>query len=200
MLVHIRKYGGCGKVSSTARLGATPPRLRIFTGARSTKMISVAAKGDIRINCRLWWRPRAAEGQARRIAKTLSDVGDPSGCAKHTCSDLQTSGRRIANIRPTGARSLQMALGHKLRIIAIEPKLAANGIANIGILPTLSATQMATRVQPTFPSGRTAILSVGWVGVMRWAGAAHCLAESRSANPLSGFNPNLKTTSGGSDG
>jgi hypothetical protein len=53
---------------------------------------------------------------------------------------------------------LQMALGHKLRIIATEPRLIANGIANIAVLPTLSATQMATRVQPTFPSGRTAIL------------------------------------------
>jgi hypothetical protein len=74
------------------------------------------------------------------------------------CSDLQTSGVGIANIRPTGARSLQMALGQKLRIIATEPRLIANGIANIAVLPTLSATQMATRVQPTFPSGRTAIL------------------------------------------
>jgi hypothetical protein len=36
--------------------------------------------------------------------------------------------------------------------------LIANEIANIAVLPTLSATQMATRVQPTFPSGRTAIL------------------------------------------
>ena len=78
-----------------------------------------------------------------------------------TCSDVQTSGVGIANIRPTGARSLQMALGHKLRIIATEPRLIANGIANIAVLPTLSATQMATRVQPTFPSGRTAILPVG---------------------------------------
>jgi hypothetical protein len=28
-------------------------------------MISVAPRGDIRINSRLWWRPQAAEGQAR---------------------------------------------------------------------------------------------------------------------------------------
>jgi hypothetical protein len=47
--------------------------------------------------------------------------------------------------------------------------LIANGIANIGVLPTLSATQTAMRVQPTFPSGRTTILPVR--GIMhRFAG------------------------------
>ena len=62
------------------------------------------------------------------------------------CSDLQTSAVGIANIRPTDARSLQMALGHQPRIIATEPKLTANGIANIRIVRTLIATQTAVGV------------------------------------------------------
>jgi hypothetical protein len=57
------------------------------------------------------------------------------------CSDLQTSGVGIANIRPIGARSLQMALGHKPTITATEPRLIANGIANIRSVRTLIATQ-----------------------------------------------------------
>jgi hypothetical protein len=45
----------------------------------------------------------------------------------------------------------------------------ANGIANIRTVRALSATQMAMRMQLTFPSGRTTILPVGRI-VHRFAG------------------------------
>jgi hypothetical protein len=56
------------------------------------------------------------------------------------CSDLQTSGVGIANIGGPCARSLQLRIPHRREITATEPRLIANGIANIGLVRTLIAT------------------------------------------------------------
>jgi hypothetical protein len=56
------------------------------------------------------------------------------------CSDLQTSGVGIANIGGPCARSLQLRVPHRHEITATEPRLIANGIANIGLVRTLIAT------------------------------------------------------------
>jgi hypothetical protein len=55
------------------------------------------------------------------------------------CSDLQTSSVGIANIGGPRARSLQPRIPHRREITATEPRLIANGIANIGLVRTLIA-------------------------------------------------------------
>ena len=51
-------------------------------------------------------------------------------------ANVRGRGGRLGTFRPTGARSLQMALGpQELKIIATEPRLIANGIANIRYCP-----------------------------------------------------------------
>jgi hypothetical protein len=57
------------------------------------------------------------------------------------CSGLQSSARGIAIIGGPCPRSLQLGGGVRRKIIATEPILSANGIAIIGIGPTLSATE-----------------------------------------------------------
>jgi hypothetical protein len=68
---------------------------------------------------------------------------DAAGGDTLTCSDLQTSAAGIANIGGSCARRLQLRIPHRREITATEPRLIANGIANIGLVRTLIAGRKA---------------------------------------------------------
>ena len=58
-----------------------------------------------------------------QFVTVTSSVGSAFPRRYTTCSDLQTSGVGIANIRPTGARSLQLANPHWRKITATETQI-----------------------------------------------------------------------------
>jgi hypothetical protein len=89
---------------------------------------------------------RPATGRNRKgmkCAVTCAKARSYSAAAsplKTNCSDLQTSGVGIANIGVRAHADCNLANPRRREITATGPRLIANGIANIGLVRTLIAT------------------------------------------------------------